>query len=79
MGKGLDDEDLTKVGMWQEAEAWTREKVIPLARMARKEKGKDLWRRVREEEEVQMTFTGMQVNTREEGRQELEKIRIRAA
>jgi hypothetical protein len=29
MGRGLDDEDVTKVGMWQEAETWTREKVIP--------------------------------------------------
>ena len=76
MGRGLDDEDVTKVGMWQEAETWTREKVIPWARMARKERGEDLWRRVQDEGDVQVTFTGMQVNTREEGRQELKKIGI---
>ena len=76
MGRGFDNEDLTKVEMWQEAETWTREKVIPWAKMARKERGEDLWKRVAGKEEVQITFTGMQVNTREEGRQELEKIGI---
>ena len=33
---------------------------------------------MKDEGDVQMTFTGMQVNTREEGRQELQKIGIRA-
>lgn len=69
-----------KTGMWQEAEAWAKEKVIPWAKMARKERGEQQWWEVEGEDEVlRVAFTGMQVNTKEEGRHKLEKIGVKAS